>query len=83
MNGTSSLSSLGRDIFNRLKLGDACSNLDGEVKQNCLKAREFEAEQQAVLEEAANTHYVEAITEHERRRLKNQQKKIKMREENE
>ena len=55
MNGTSSLSSLGRDIFNRLKLGDACSNLDGEVKQNCLKAREFEAEQQAVLEEAANT----------------------------
>ena len=36
-----------------------------------------------VLEEAANTHYVEAITEHERRRLKNQQKKIKMREENE
>lgn len=55
MNSTSSLSSLGRDIFNRLKLGDACSNLDGEVKQNCLKAREFEAEQQAVLEEAANT----------------------------
>lgn len=55
MNGTSSLSSLGRDIFNRLKLGDACSNLDGEVKQNCLRAREFEAEQQAVLEEAANT----------------------------
>ena len=36
-----------------------------------------------VLEEAANTHYVEAITEHERRRLKNQKKKIKMREENE
>ena len=55
MNGTTSLSSLGRDIFNRLKLGDACSNLDGEVKQNCLRAREFEAEQQAVLEEAANT----------------------------
>lgn len=54
MNGTASLSSMGKKIFDEFNLGDACKNFDGEVKQNCLKSREVAAEQQAALQEAAD-----------------------------
>lgn len=53
--GTGSLSSLGKEVFDRLNLGQACENYTGEVKENCLKSQSFVAEQQAILEETQKT----------------------------
>ena len=49
------LSSLGKEVFDRLNLGQACENYTGEVKENCLKSQSFVAEQQAILEETQKT----------------------------
>lgn len=46
-----SLSDLGKQIFDRLGLGEACEHYEGEVRQECLKSQNFKAEQQAILEE--------------------------------
>ena len=51
MNG-GSLSSLGKEFFDRLNLGAACENFEGEVKEYCLKSQNYKAETQAVLEES-------------------------------
>lgn len=50
MNG-GALSDLGKQIFDRLGLGESCEQFEGEVKQQCLRTQNFKAEQQAVLEE--------------------------------
>ena len=47
-----SLSSLGKEFFDRLNLGAACESFEGEVKEYCLKSQNYKAETQAVLEES-------------------------------